>query len=197
MATSGSFTAVSASWVVPTPTGDGTDTTADATWIGIGGVTSGDLIQTGTDNSVSKNGTVSTEAFYEMLPAVSQTVPGVTVLPGNSISASITEVAAGQWEITITNNTNDETYSSTVSYTSSNSSAEWIEEDPSYTNGQLVPFDDFGTVSISGASMVVGGTTESIATGQGSSITMVDSYGKAIATPSSVTGGSAFSVTRD
>src|SRR5579884_3471735 len=60
LANSGGYTAVSSSWVVPSATGTGSSQSADATWVGIGGVSTNDLIQAGTENTVESNGQVYT-----------------------------------------------------------------------------------------------------------------------------------------
>ncbi len=195
LAANARFTTVSGAWRVPLPTGNGVSTSADSSWIGIGGVTAGDLIQIGTDNTVLSNGTVRAEAFYEMLPAVSQTVPGLTVSPGDSMTASISETSTNLWSITITDTTTSQTFSTTVSYTSSHSSAEWIEEDPSYSNGNLVPFDNFGTVMFTNGATTTSSSL-SIAGAGGLPITMVNGSHQPIATPSALSGGS-FSVTHN
>ncbi|MHB1864673.1 MAG: G1 family glutamic endopeptidase [Candidatus Saccharimonadales bacterium] len=193
---SGSLTAVSASWVAPSPTGNGTSTSADASWIGIGGVSSQDLIQVGTEDTVSAGGTVSTGAFYELLPAVAQNISGLTVTPGDSISASLSEVSSGQWLIEITDNTDNQTFSTTVSYSSSNSSAEWIEEDPSYTNGQLVPFDNYKTIQFSVCKMTDNGVSVNIDSIGADSVTMVNQQGQNISVPSAIS-NNGFSATRE
>lgn len=182
---------------MPTVSGNGTSTSADATWIGIGGVTTSDLIQVGTQDTVSSTGQVSTSGFYEMLPNVSQPVPGVTVSAGDSMSASLVETSPGEWTITLTDLTNSETFTDHVSYSSTNSSAEWIEEDPSYASGQLVPFDNFGTVDFSTGITTVNGTSLSIYKAGGDEIIMEQS-GQDVATPSALdTSGEGFSVTHN
>lgn len=192
---SGSLTTVSASWTTPTVTGNGSTTSADATWIGIGGVSSNDLIQVGTEDTVSASGTVSAGAFYEMLPAASQIIPGITVSQGDSMSASVSEISTGQWTITITDTTDSESFTTNVSYTSTNSSAEWIEEDPSYSNGHLVPFDNFGLASFTNCKTTDNGTLELIDNAGADPVTMVNRSNQPIATPSSLS-GNAFSVTQ-
>src|SRR5207244_9005358 len=62
VANGGSFTAVTATWVVPQVSA--TSTGADATWVGIGGLNSRDLIQAGTQASVG-GGSVTYEARSE------------------------------------------------------------------------------------------------------------------------------------
>src|SRR5580658_4257781 len=46
-ATNGSYTSVSGTWTIPNATGSG-HTSADAEWVGIGGIANQDLIQSGT-----------------------------------------------------------------------------------------------------------------------------------------------------
>lgn len=195
MTTTKSYTAVSAAWVAPTPTSNGSSISDDATWIGIGGVTSGDLIQVGTQNTVSRGGQITTSAFYEMLPASSITIPSFTVSPGDDITASVNQASPGQWAITINDLTDNQTFSINVAYASTNSSAEWIEEDPSFTNGRLVPFDDFGVAAFSNCLTTANGSSINVANSSPDSITMLNSQGHPEAAPSALnSGGSGFSV---
>lgn len=198
MATTGNYTAVSANWVVPTPTGNGASLTADASWVGIGGVSSNDLIQVGTEDVVEPGGQVFSAAFYEMLPASSQTISGINVSPGDSMSASLVETTTSQWIITITDNTSNQTFTNNVSYVSTNSSAEWIEEDPSTTGGRLIPFDNFGTVNFSDAATTVGGSVTSLVNTSPDEIILVNQSDQPIATPSSIgADGVSFSIAHD
>lgn len=197
LSTSGTFTSVSGSWNATNPTGITGTTSADSTWIGIGGVTAGDLIQVGTQNIINSSGQVSTEAFYELLPDFSRTVPGVSVSPGDSMSATIAETSAGHWTITITNHTNGQTGSLNVTYSSTHSSAEWIEEDPSFSNNRLIPFDNFHSASFSGSSAILNGVSRSIAGANGVPIFLVNRAGTILASPSNHgSDGSSFTVTR-
>jgi hypothetical protein len=190
------FTEVSGSWVATTATGRAGVTSADSSWIGIGGVTSGDLIQIGTDNIISSTGQVRTEAFFEMLPAASQPVPGLTVSPGDAMSASITQLSPGQWQMSITDHTTGETFSQTVAYTSTQSSAEWIQEEPSGSR-RLIPLDHFGTATFSGSETVAGGTHRNLRTGNAQPITLVNRSGTVVASPSTITAdGGGFTVSQ-
>lgn len=196
LATGGSFSAVSGSWYVPQPTGNGMTISSDATWVGIGGVSSSDLIQVGTYNTVDASGKVTSAMFYELLPAAAQMVVGLTVTPGDLIYASLSS-SGNSWTITATNVTTNQTFQTVVSYASSLSSAEWIQEDPSYANGQLVPLDNFGTVNLSGGSATKNGVVLNLASVGVSPVTLVDSSGQVLASPSSLTSdGAGFSVTR-
>ena len=196
MATSGDFTAISGSWTVPSVTGPSGETSADSAWIGIGGVSTNDLIQVGTQDTVSPSGVVSSSAFYEMLPNSSITIPSITVSAGDKMTASLSEISSGEWTITITDVTNGDTFTLNTTYNSSNSSAEWIEEDPSYSFHRQVPFDNFGITTFNSGSTVSNGSTVSIANSSAEPVTMLNSSASPVATPSVLSGGS-FTVTRN
>lgn len=194
-ATSGSYTGISGSWIVPNASGSG-DTTADATWIGIGGVTSDDLIQVGTQNVVTPDGQVNSTAFYEMLPDASEDITNVEVNPGDSITASLNETSDGLWVVTLSDNTDGQSFSANLQYNSSLSSAEWIEEDPSDGYGQI-PFDNFGTMTMTGGSAIVNGESETIAGSGAQTISMINSEGQPLTSTSALgANGSSFTVSR-
>lgn len=194
LATGGNFTVVSGSWAVPTVTGETGTKSDDGTWIGIGGVTSNDLIQVGTLDQVAADGTVSSNIFYEILPAEAMVVD-MPIKSGDVMSASVTETSLNLWLIVINDITNGNTFSKSLSYNSSHSSAEWIEEDPSYLSGSLMPFANFGTVTFSGCKATVDSYLYGIADIGASPITMV-ARRSPIAVPSAIS-GSGFSVTRN
>jgi hypothetical protein len=191
-ATGGSFTSVTGTWTVPTVSA--TTAGADATWVGIGGITSNDLIQAGTQASVSGSD-VAYDAWIEMLPASSKSV-SLSVNPGDSVTVSITQKSALDWIISMKNNTTGGAYNTTVQYRSSNSSAEWVQEAPSVGRG-TVPLDDFGTLKWSGASAVRDGTTLTLGALGSQAITMINGSRQALAVPSVIASdGMSFSVTR-
>ena len=192
--TGGNYTGVNGTWTVPqvSPSSAG----ADAAWVGIGGVQSRDLIQAGTEATATANGRVRYDAWVEMLPQVSHPVP-LAVSPGDSVSVSINEQAAGQWLINFKNNTTGQAYQVGEQYQSSHSSAEWVEEAPS-GGRQVLPLDNFGSVSFSNATAVKNGQAVNIAKAGGQAITMITNAGQPQATPSALgTDGQSFTVTRD
>lgn len=195
VSTGESYSAVSGSWKVPTVTPADDSLSADATWIGIGGDTSNDLIQIGTQNMV-ESGQVTTGTFYERLPDTSETVPGVNVNAGDAITASINEVASGEWTISISDLTNGESYTNTVGYDSSESSAEWVEEAPS-SDGGVMPLDNFGTVDFTNGSTTENGNTVSIAGSHAQALTMDNQIEQALTSTSALSdNGSSFTVSR-
>jgi Peptidase A4 family len=200
-ATGGTFTSVGASWTVPessaaTSAGgaDANALSADATWVGIGGVSSRDLIQAGTQ-AIFQNGTNTYQAWYETLPSNSQTVP-LAVHPGDAMTVSVTEQSTGEWNISFADATTGQSYNTVVAYQSSLSSADWIEEMPSDQHG-FVALDNFGTASFTNGSAVENGNSVTISGAGAQPLTMINGAGQALATVSSLgVDGASFSVTR-
>ncbi len=194
-ATGSNFTAVDGTWTVPHFSAD-SGFGMDATWVGIGGVRSRDLIQAGTQQVVSGSGTTQYQAWIETLPQAAHPV-NLTIHPGDSVSVSIAEQTPNDWLISFTNNTTGQAYQQNVAYASTHSSAEWVEEAPSSGRGAILPLDDFGTVSFTNGSATKDGQSLSIAGTGAQGITMVGSSGQALATASDLTAdGAGFSVTR-
>jgi peptidase A4-like protein len=192
-ATAGRYTAVSGTWTVPQFAPD-SPLGADATWVGIGGVRSDDLVQAGTQETVTGHGRTEYQAWVETLPQVSQPVP-LPISAGDSISISIEQSANEQWHIAFLNNTSGKTYDVTVHYKSSLSSAEWVVEAPSARRGRLLPLDSFGAITFTKASAVKDGQTVTVFQAGGHPITMISRIGHALASPSRLgDDGGSFSV---
>ncbi len=194
IASGGSFTAVSGTWTVPNVDASAADG-ADATWIGIGGVTSTDLIQAGTD-AIVQNGQVTYAALLETLPESSQTVP-LTINPGDTVSVSITQQSQGSWQIVIRDDTTSQSYQTTEQYQSQLSSAEWIEESPSTGRQLLLPLDSFGSITFTDCTAVQDGESRTIGQMNVESVTLQTSRGQPLVTTSELgSDGASFTVTR-
>jgi hypothetical protein len=181
---------------VPIVTGIKGVTQADSTWIGIGGVSTGDLIQIGTQNTAHTNGGIASSAFYEILPQAARTITTITVSAGDTMNASVNEITPGQWKLTISDTTTGQSFTKTVAYNSAHSSAEWIEEDPTLITGSLIPLDSFAPIAFTGASTLSNGTTLNLKTSNAQPISMV-ATGQAIVTPSDIASdGGSFTVTK-
>jgi hypothetical protein len=133
------FRSITAKWTVPKVTQHKKGQPEySSDWIGIGGgcvssgCTVGDntLIQTGTEQDVSAKGKAAYSAWWETIPEPSTPIKKLTVAPGNRMHAVITQTAPGVWKITIADLTRKESFSTTVAYSSSQDTAEWIEETP-------------------------------------------------------------------
>jgi hypothetical protein len=113
---------------------------ASSTWIGIGGgcvdakcnVGDTTLIQTGTEQDVSKSGRASYSAWWEVIPGPAITIGKLRVRPRDHMRATVSETFKNSnvWRITLRNVTRNQTFRRTVPYTSTHATAEWIEETP-------------------------------------------------------------------
>jgi hypothetical protein len=115
-------------------------------------MTDSTLIQTGTEQDVASNGAASYSAWYELIPAPSLNV-SMRVSPGDSMHASIAQTLPGMWTITLQDLTRGENFSTTVPYTSTEGSAEWIEETPLVigTNAGFAALPNLSTVPFTAA----------------------------------------------
>ncbi len=194
-ATNGTFTGVSGTWTVPTFNNaiNYGNYGADTTWVGIGGVTNKDLIQAGTEAMVDGNGQMTYNTFFEELPNFSQPLP-VSINGGDKVTVSINKQSGNQWIVTFKNNTTGQNYQTTVTYNSSLSSAEWIEEAPS-TLRRIMPLDNFGSINFTDATAVKNGQTMAVGQIGAQPVTMADSYQNVLAVPSTLSNnGSSFTI---
>jgi hypothetical protein len=190
----GSFTSVSGTWTVPEISLD-SPFGADAAWVGIGGLRSRDLIQAGTQQIVTGSGSVTYQAWVEKLPEVSRPV-ALTVLPGHTITVSIDLQEADTWLISLTNHSTGQSLLRTEHYTSSLSSAEWIQEAP-FARRRVLPLSEFGAINFSAGSAVRDGESLTIADLGARAISLIDTNRRAIAVPSPLgADGASFSVMR-
>lgn len=189
----GAYTGVHASWVVPNVT-SATALEADATWIGIGGITGNDLIQTGTQ-AIVQDGQVTYQAWTETLPAISQNISTITVHPGDTVSASIASEGGSLWNITFDDDSTGQSYTTNVTYASSASSAEWIEEMPESGN-TLLQLDQYGSVTFNDAGATVNGIAEGISQTNAQPMTMINGSGQTLSSVSAISAAQGFTVTR-
>ncbi len=193
VAIGGTFTSVSGTWTVPNVSADTTGT--DATWIGIGGVASTDLIQAGTQ-AIVENGQVMYSAIWETLPETAQPIP-MTINAGDQINVSITQQKSDKWQINIQDATNGQSWTKSVTYRSSLSSAEWIEEAPASGRLTILPLDSFGSVTFTSATTVENGQTSTIAQTGAKPLAMDNGAGQVLAQASNLdANGTGFTVTR-
>ena len=133
------FDSVGSDWTVPAASQHARgQAESSATWIGIGGgcldagcgLNDATLIQTGTEQDVDGSGHASYSAWWELVPAPAVTIDKMSVSPGDHIHASVAQAGPEVWTITLNDVTRNESFSTTVPYTSTHSTAEWIEETP-------------------------------------------------------------------
>ncbi len=96
----------------------------------------------------------------------------------------------------MTNNTSGKTYQTKVNYASSRSSVEWIEEAPSGRNG-ILPIDNFGALSFSGATAIDNGQNVKLNQVGAQPISLLNAQKQPLAVPSAIgSDGESFSVER-
>ncbi|KAI0033822.1 peptidase A4 family-domain-containing protein [Vararia minispora EC-137] len=147
------WTAVTGTFVVPTPSAPSGESTAYASaWVGIDGDTCGNaILQTGVDFNV-QNGVVSYDAWYEWYPDYAHSFSGITFSAGDIVTVTVKASSKTGGTATVENVTKGKT----VTYTFSGQPSlceydvEWIVEDFE-SGGSLVPFADFGTVTFTNA----------------------------------------------
>lgn len=146
----GGTTDVQGTWTVPTLECAATPDSQVSDWVGVDGLTNGDLFQTGT-RSMCAGGVQSNVAWVEQLPDPEYDFRAVSA--GDVVAAHLWQVSPGEWQFTLTDQTAgwQETLSQPTAYSGPGTSAEWINEDPSdATSGSLFPLADFGTATFSG-----------------------------------------------
>jgi hypothetical protein len=133
---------VSGTWTVPTATKhNGNVDEYSVNWVGIGGgcvtknclAVDGTLIQAGTGQYIDSAGRSRYFAWWEIIPGPILEITNFAVRPGDRVFAEVKLAipASEIWRITIQNQTTGQNFVTTVPYSSSFLTAEWIEERPS------------------------------------------------------------------
>jgi hypothetical protein len=135
------YSSVSANWVVQRVL-PSHQPTYSSEWVGIDGFSNGSLIQTGTESDYY-NGAEHYDAWWEILPAPETPISTIKVHPGDHMSATIIQGSGSSWTITITDTTQNESFSTVQTYTGPGTSAEWIEEAPT-VGGRIAPLANYG-----------------------------------------------------
>jgi hypothetical protein len=192
--TGSGYSSVTGSWTEPTATCSSRATSLAAFWVGIDGYSSDSVEQDGTLIECYR-GTAYYYTWWEMYPTNAIQVVGETLRPGDSISASVVR-SGTSYTLKVTDSTHTANSFSTTQTCSScaNSSAEWIAEAPSGSSG-VYPLSDFGTFTLSGATVSTTSASGDISSFTDDEITMVDTSGHVEAQPGALNGsGNGFSV---
>jgi hypothetical protein len=214
--TLGAVTMVTGTWTVPTVVAGGRSAAYSATWVGIDGFEDQQLeslfsgltsqekremilaTQTVEQIGTEQDWTGRTPQYYawvEFYPENSMEIRGFPVNPGDSITASVSYLGKNQFQVQLTNNTQNKTYSATANFEADRYCAEWIVEAPSGSTTEL-PLADFGSVTLHGCSAVINGNTAPISGADWEDITMINSNGQVKAQTSALNQtGDGFTVT--
>jgi hypothetical protein len=154
--TGGPFTWVTGMFSVPrlysgTPVGD-----EMGEWVGIDGVGSSTVIQAGIGEypDPSNPNLFYLQPWWETFPALPVNITTIAVAPGDQVTVTIGQISGTEWGITLTDNTNGESFTTDQTYTGPGSSAEWIVEAPGSPTKTLAPYSPevtFGDLRFSGS----------------------------------------------
>ena len=199
--TGGTFSAVSATWVVPTVTCSGTSALMAVQWVGIDGYGSSTVEQDGTATNCA-GATPQYYAWYEMFGdasvnggyMVTLSASQYPVSPGNSMTASVL-LSGGEWTLEVIDNTAGWTFSTVIASPNPAplaNSAEVITESPQVCSGScsLAALADFGTVAFTNISVTSSTTgTGSITSSTATAVECNDSSNLVMMSPGVLNGG--------
>ncbi|MGA2970294.1 MAG: InlB B-repeat-containing protein [Acidimicrobiales bacterium] len=197
--TGGTFSAVSAKWVVPKVTCSGTGTLLAVQWVGIDGAGSSTVEQDGTMTSCDGS-TPGYSAWYEMYGDASVNngyMVGLStsqyhVSPGNSMTASVS-LTGDQWTLKIVDTTAGWTFSTVITSSAPAAvSAEVITENPGVCTGSCSEgsLADFGLVTYTNISVTSSTTgTGSITSSTVMAVECNDSSNVTMMSPGILSGG--------
>jgi hypothetical protein len=178
----GPFTSVTGTFSVPslfagTPRGE-----QMSEWVGIdGGNGDSSLIQAGFNESPDLNdpNDFFIQPWWEVLPAAETYITSVQIQPGDHVTVAIDQISGTDWGITLTDDTNGESFTTDRTYSGPASTAEWILEALTVngTVATLAPYSPVVTFSDLGFS---GSSTKL------QEVVMVQS-GNQVSTPSTLT----------
>jgi len=155
---------VKGTWIVPTIKGQSVyGSSSSSTWIGIGGLASSGttdnrpLVQIGTTQGRILGTTVYYawfEVIHRDLPGPPIPLPSFPVKPGDTVSADVSYIGNGKFQLTIENLSRGASHTENV-YAPFNTreTAEWIVESPASLLGRPASLADFGTESFGNCSV--------------------------------------------
>ena len=137
----GPYSSVTGTFTVPDLAASAGQTYASE-WVGIDGFSNHDLIQSGVGEMYDPTtNLVYTQAWWEILPAA-ETPITMTVLPGDSVTVTVSQIAGTSWAISLTNLSTGQSFTTDQSYSGPASSADWIVEAPE-VDGQIATLGSY------------------------------------------------------
>jgi hypothetical protein len=189
----GTVTKVTGTWVEPNVSCSSGRTTDVATWVGIDGYSTSDLVQTGASGDCSGT-TLSYYAWWEILPAPETTISSFNVHAGDKITASVAySTSAGKFTMKITDGTQSFSKTRSVASTARNSAECVVERDS--VGGTLNHFSKFKADRFSSCTAAIGGASGGI--GSLATVSKINMYNGAtlLASTGALTSNKAFTVT--
>ncbi|MBV8079758.1 MAG: hypothetical protein JO186_05205 [Actinobacteria bacterium] len=162
------YTSVTGTWTVPAATCNGAASYGGSStaWVGLGGYTTKNQEEVGTDSNCSAKGKPIYYAWFEFVPFISYNVfpaPPDVVAVGDTITGTVKIVSTTMVEVQVVDQTKNWTFDKTVAFSSQDTStAEWIVEAPAdcvrWTCHEA-NLANFGAITMHGISAVGNGST--------------------------------------
>jgi ribosomal protein L24E len=127
----GPFTAVTGTFSVPSLSTGTPGSDQMSAWVGIdGGNGDNSLIQAGINESPDPNNANDfiIQPWWEILPASETFISSVAVHAGDQVAIDINQISGTDWRITLTDQTNGQSFTTDQTYTGQAATAEWIVE---------------------------------------------------------------------
>lgn len=124
----GTYTSASATWTAPAVSNSGQTNSTSYTWVVIDGWANGRLLRTGIQQGWNATTHLAYHrAFWGMGPSVTA---AFNVSVGDSIYASLTQIASNRWSIYLADLNSGRKIVKTVEYTGPRESADFVHSDP-------------------------------------------------------------------
>jgi hypothetical protein len=159
------FSSVTGTWVVPTATCASRDAGSFSTvWVGLGGYTTKNQEEVGTDTNCDSQSRPSYYAWFELVPYIAYKVPAADkVLAGDTMTGLVKILSTSLVELQIQDQTSGWTFSRNITFSSQDTStAEWISEAPATCLRfacHEANLANFGSVDMTGISATGDGKT--------------------------------------
>jgi hypothetical protein len=160
--TTGAYTSASGTFTVPALNSSDPSDSALAEWVGVDGWDDSDLIQAGVEEQPGS----APYSWWEILPAPETEIDDLTIAAGNTVTVDLAQaqpvadcsvvdgegdtVTGSEWNITLKNDSTNQSFSTQQCFGGASSSAEWIVEAPEeqvvqhhQTIDEIVPLADF------------------------------------------------------
>jgi hypothetical protein len=127
----GPFSEVSGTFSVPSLVAGTPRADQMSVWVGIdGGNGDNSLIQAGFNESPDSRSSAGfvIQPWWEILPASETFINSVEIHAGDTVTVAIGQISGSEWAITLTDNTNGESFTTEQTYSGPASTAEWIVE---------------------------------------------------------------------
>ena len=151
-----SYTSATGTWTVPTASCSASAGPSSSTaWVGLGGYSTKNQEEVGTDTNCSATGQPVYYAWFELVPYIAYTIPN-KVAPGDTVTGLVKSLSLTLIQLQVTDQTQNWTWTRTITFSMQDTStAEWIVEAPATclrfvcSEANLANFGSVGMTAVS------------------------------------------------